>query len=59
MMVVPGQPPYRLEPRLDDEFAIADEKAYRVKFIITKGKSVAAVLVQPDGVYRAIRKEER
>lgn len=59
IMVVSGQRSYRLVPVLENEFALADDASYRVRFLMKKQKCVAAVLMQPDGIYRANRKEEK
>lgn len=58
VMTIPGQNAYRLQPVFDDEFRIHGEDGYSVRFTITDGRATDAILIQPDGVYRATRKEE-
>ncbi|NIO28533.1 MAG: serine hydrolase [Candidatus Latescibacteria bacterium] len=56
-MTVPGQPTYELEPYLGTEFKLKTFKGYSVKFVMEKGKVTQAVLIQPNGVFPAKRKD--
>lgn len=55
-LTVPGQPTYELEPYKDTEFNLKSLTGYSVKFTMEKGKAVAVVFHQPNGVFTAKRK---
>ena len=56
VMHVPGQPAYELVPDRGTSFRIEDMAGYRVEFELgPEGDVVAAVLHQPNGVFRAER----
>jgi len=55
-LTVPGQPTYELEPYKDTEFNLKNLSGYSVKFTMEKGKVLAAVFHQPNGVFTAKRK---
>lgn len=59
VMSIAGDRTYRLEPAYDDEFRLKGVGGYSVRFIMEDGAAVAAVLIQPDGMYRATRKDDQ
>jgi CubicO group peptidase (beta-lactamase class C family) len=52
-----GQPDYELVPRREGEFDLKGLKGYSVRFEMKKGGSAKLVLIQPNGVFTAVRKE--
>jgi len=54
---VPGQREYRLEAVAEDEFQLRGMKGYNVRFTLTDGIATEAVFIQPEGMFRAARKE--
>lgn len=57
MVLVPGQPDYELIPVKDDEFDFKTLKGYKLKFEKKEGKVTAMEFVQPNGIFKAIKKQ--
>jgi CubicO group peptidase (beta-lactamase class C family) len=54
--IVPGQPPYSLEPRRNDTFGLKGLTGYSLRFVSeTDGKVNSAEFIQPNGVFAAQR----
>lgn len=59
VMTLPGQPPYTLSPEPDGTFSLEIAQGYWLEFEAgADGEVTAAVLHQPNGVFRAERQEE-
>ncbi|MGC3943064.1 MAG: serine hydrolase [Chryseolinea sp.] len=56
-LTVPGQPEYDLIFLGSDKFKLKNLEGFRVEFVKTAGKYSEAVFVQPNGTFRAKRKE--
>lgn len=56
-LTVPGQPEYDLVFAGHDKFTLKNLAGFRVEFVETAGKYSEAVFVQPNGTFRAKRKE--
>jgi len=54
---VPGQPEYDLISVGQDKFVIKNLAGYKIEFVETAGKYAEAVFVQPNGTFRAKRKD--
>lgn len=53
---VPGQPTYQLVPARGTVFNVKGLSGYSVRFIVEAGEVTAASFVQPNGVFRAVKK---
>ncbi|MFN7964848.1 MAG: serine hydrolase [Acidobacteriota bacterium] len=51
-----GPQQLKLQPYRDTEFDVEKLKGYSARFVLQKGKVVAMMMVQPDGVYEAKKK---
>jgi hypothetical protein len=56
-LTVPGQPVYELVPYRGTIFNVKGLNGYTVRFIVEEGEVTAASFVQPNGVFRAVRKK--
>ncbi len=54
---VPGQPTYELVPSRGTVFSVKGLSGYSVRFIVEAGEVTAASFVQPNGVFRAVKKK--
>jgi hypothetical protein len=54
---VPGQPTYELVPARGTVFSVKGLSGYSVRFIVEAGEVTAASFVQPNGVFRAVKKK--
>ena len=57
VLIVPGQPPYDLEPYKGTEFVFKDLEGYAVEFVMDDGKATQLVIKQPQGIFTAKRVE--
>lgn len=55
-LTVPGQPVYELVPYRGTIFNVKGLNGYSVRFIVEGGEVTAASFVQPNGVFRAVKK---
>ena len=59
VLTVPGQPPYALEPEADGTFSLGVMQGFWLEFETGEdGQVTAAVLHQPNGVFRAERQAD-
>jgi hypothetical protein len=60
MVLVPGQPDYELVPTKKHEFDLKVAKGFSVKFEPNdKGEITAMSFIQPNGIFKAIRKQNK
>jgi hypothetical protein len=56
-LTVPGQPEYELIFVGSDKFLLRNLDGFKIEFVQTAGKYTEAVFVQPNGTFRAKRKD--
>jgi CubicO group peptidase (beta-lactamase class C family) len=59
VLTVPGQSPYRLVPEVDGNFALESMRTIGVKFVKEGDKIVKLQMLQPNGVFDALRVAEK
>jgi hypothetical protein len=56
-LTVPGQPEYDLIYVGTDKFLLKNLEGFKIEFVQAAGKYTEAVFVQPNGTFRAKRKD--